>query len=174
MHCPVLNWGYPQTVSFPLSPGRLASSNRRLRQGCAAVRRERAGVRARNAVNDYRRCGRVRVAHRAPASSSRLSEHPANVCAPPAGARRATLASQPDSLSREDNGIFPGTAGKKRLTALGEGGLVFTAVRHSLQSAGHAFLHTPPHPALSHRNLRGSASDTRGEHEAFRGRGIES
>ena len=73
------------------------------------------------AVNDYRRHGRVRVARRAPASSSRLSEHTANVCAPPAGARRATLASQPDSLSREDNGIFPGTAGKKPLTALGEG-----------------------------------------------------
>ena len=71
-----------------------------------------------NAVNDYRRCGRVRVARRAPASSSRLFEHPANVCAPPAGVRRATLASQPDSLSREDNGISPGTTGKKRLTAL--------------------------------------------------------
>ena len=35
----------PETVSFPRSPGRLASSNRRLRQGCGAVRRERAGVR---------------------------------------------------------------------------------------------------------------------------------
>ena len=45
-----------------------------------------------NAVNDYRRRGRVRVARRAPASSSRLSEHPAYVCSPPAGARRATLA----------------------------------------------------------------------------------
>ena len=44
--------------------------------------------------------------------------------------RRATLASQPDSLSREDNGIFPSTAGKKRLTALGEGVFVFLRTPH--------------------------------------------
>ena len=34
---------------------------------------------------------------------------------------------------------------------------MFTAVRHSLQSAGPRVLSYPPHPALSHRNLHGSA-----------------
>ena len=37
------------------------------------------------------------MARRAPASSSRLSERPANVCAPPAGTRRALWAESPQA-----------------------------------------------------------------------------
>ena len=54
-----------------------------------------------------------------PGDSSRPSDHPADLCAPPAGARWGTLVDQPASLSRVDNGIFPGTAGKKALNGVG-------------------------------------------------------
>ena len=48
----------------------------------------------------------VRVARRVPASSSRRSEHPAHVRAPPAGARRATLASQMDPCREKTTRLF--------------------------------------------------------------------
>ena len=59
-----------------------------------------------NAVNDYRRCGRVRVARRAPASSSRLSEHPANLCAPPAASGGPLWQVNETPCREKDNGIF--------------------------------------------------------------------
>ena len=78
-----------------------------------------------NAVNDYRRRGPARVARRAPAGGARtvsgMLGKTRRTRQGPAGHSGRAI----NFLSRRDNGIFPGTAGKKRLTAL------------------------PPHPALS-------------------------
>ena len=57
----------------------------------------------------------------------------------------------------------------------GEGGLVLTAVRHSLPFAGPRVSTFAPSPCPLPPEIEGGVrSDTRSEHEAFRGRGIES